>query len=349
MVWRGSGPFLRGRSAAEPGRKDNKGCVLVRKLLRSIGVIAVLSMLGFGAGATSASAADPVADLRAFVEAGFHGTTDADYRAWAEVLAASTDSPVTHQAATDALAGTDEQLHAFVDGGYLAAWHADERLRLARVLDAATGPAVTAGVQAALASSDPAVWSAFLSTGLAQAQRADDRLEVARVLDAATGPAVRAAAQAALASSDPDAVSEFLATGLAQAQYADDRLMAATMLTGGANNSGPALDAAAQAALAGTPAELREFILHGQYTARALDAEAAAPAVPAAPPAPAAPADPPAAAPQPVQVAASPAASSNAAVLAATGSSAGAPVAALAATALLVGTGLVLVRRRRQA
>ena len=181
------------------------------------------------------------------------------------------------------------ELHAFVDGGFQAAWNADERLRLARVLAAATGPAVTAGVQAALASSDPSVWSAFLSTGLAVAQ------------------------------------------------YADDRLMAATMLTGGANNSGPALDAAAQAALAGTPADLREFVLNGQFTARALDVQAAAPVAPAVPPA---------AAPQPAAAAAT----TPAATLAVTGASDKAPAAALAATAILTGAGLVLLaRRRRQA
>jgi len=154
--------------------------VLVRKLMRLLGAAAVLSVVGLGAGSVPAAAADPVADLRVFVEAGFHGTSDADYRAWAEVLATTTDGPVTLRAATEALAGTDEQLRAFVDGGYLAAWHADERLRLARVLDAATGPAVTAGARAALASSDPQVWSQFLSTGLALAQHADDRLAAAR-------------------------------------------------------------------------------------------------------------------------------------------------------------------------
>ncbi|KQY22374.1 hypothetical protein ASD16_17365 [Cellulomonas sp. Root485] len=264
---------------------------MMRTLLRALGLAVVLSVVGLGAGAVAA-AADPVADLRAFVEAGFHGTTDGEYRAWAEVLATSTDGPATRQAATDALAGTDVELRAFVDGGYLAAWHADERLRLTRILAAATGPAVTAGAQTALASSDPAVWSAFLTTGFARAQ------------------------------------------------FADDRLMAATMLTGGVNNSGSALDAAAQAALAGTPAELRDFLLTGQFAARALDAQAAAPApaVPAAP-APAAP-----------QVAAPPAATTPTVALAATGSSGEARGAALASVAVLVGTGLVLLaRRRRQA
>ncbi|MCF4122368.1 ALF repeat-containing protein [Antribacter sp. KLBMP9083] len=271
-------------------------CVLVRNLVRLLGVAAVLSVVGFGPGAVPAAAADPVTDLRVFVEAGFHGTSDAEYRAWAEVLATTTDGPALRQAATEALAGTDEQLRAFVDGGYRAAWYADERLRVARVLDAATGPAVKAG------------------------------------------------AQAALDSSDPQALSEFLSTGLAQAQYADDRLAAATMLTGGANNSGPALDAAAQAALAGTAADLREFLLNGQFTARALDAKAAAPAAPAAA------ADAPAASGQPEGAAAPPAAVAEdpAPVLAATGSSAAAPLAVLAATAVLTGIGLVVLARRRR-
>lgn len=279
----------------------------MRKLLRLLGVAAVLSVVGFGAGAVApAAAADPVADLRVFVEAGFHGTSDAEYRAWAEVLATTTDGPATRQAATEALAGTDEQLRAFVDGGYRATWYADERLRVARVLDAATGPTVKAG------------------------------------------------AQAALASSDPHALSEFLSTGLAQAQYADDRLAATTMLTGGANNSGPALDAAAQAALAGTAADLREFLLNGQFTARALDAKAAAPAAPADPPAApaasAAPAAAPAATPQTEGVAAPPAAVAEnpALTLAATGSSTAVPLAVLAATAVLIGTALVVIARRRR-
>ena len=112
---------------------------------------------GSRSGAVSAAAADPVADLRAFVEAGFHGTTDAEYRAWAEVLATTTDGPTTRQAATEALAGTDAELHAFVDGGYQAAWNADERLRLARVLAAATGPAVTAGCRRPWPAATPRV------------------------------------------------------------------------------------------------------------------------------------------------------------------------------------------------
>ena len=102
----GASPVARGCRTADPDRVDDKECVLVRKLLSSLGLAVVLSMVGLGAGAVSAAAADPVADLRAFVEAGFHGTTDAEYRAWAEVLATSTDGPTTRQAATDALAVT---------------------------------------------------------------------------------------------------------------------------------------------------------------------------------------------------------------------------------------------------
>ncbi|GCD22012.1 hypothetical protein CTKZ_35740 [Cellulomonas algicola] len=267
----------------------------MRKMVRWLAVAVVLTVTGFGA-AAPAAAADPVVDVRAFVAAGFHGTTDDDYRAWAGVLASVPDGPSTRQQATAALAGTIEELRAYVDGGYLNAWFADERLRVTRVLAAATGPAVEAGAQAALASSD----------------RQD--------------------------------LSDFLTNGLPVAQYADDRLMASTMLTGGVNNSGPALDAAAQAALAGTPAELREFLLVGQFVARAIDA-AAAPVVPAVPVVPAAPvapaAQPAAAAPQAV------AAAAPTRVLAVTGPSSRVSTAGLAAVVLLVGVGLVVLARRR--
>ena len=90
----------------------------------------------------------------------------------------------------------------FLSTGLALAQHADDRLEVARVLDAATGPAVKAGAQAALASSDPDALSHFLSTGLALAQHVDDRLAAARMLTGGadnSGPALGAAAQAALA------------------------------------------------------------------------------------------------------------------------------------------------------
>ncbi|MBO3089209.1 LPXTG cell wall anchor domain-containing protein [Cellulomonas dongxiuzhuiae] len=268
--------------------------------MRSFGIAVLLVAVGLGLGAVPA-AADAVADHRAFVLAGFHGTTDEEYRAWAEqVQATAPDGTVTRRVATAALAGTDEELKAFVDGGYLPAFHIDERLRLSRLINTATKPHVDRAVQAAVASDDPAVWSEFLTNGLPRAQYADDELAAARILDAIT----------------PE--------------------------------SSPALWEATQVALEASPAELREFIVSGQFVARELDEQAAqppvVPAVPAAP-APAAPAP---AAPAPAAPAVTVArGTQRPVVLAATGVAEG-PLAALAASALLAGTGLVLIARRRR-
>jgi Short repeats of unknown function len=270
----------------------------------SLGVAVVLAAVGLGMGAVPA-AADPAADHRAFVQAGFSGTTDEEYRAWVEALAATPDGPVMHASATRALAGTVEQLRAYGDAGYLLAWRADEEIRVARLMSTATKPTVDRAIQVVL--------------------------EMA----------------------DPQAVTDFLNTGLAEAQYVDDRLAAARMVLGGSDNTGPALDDAAQAALDGTRAELREFIVSGQFVARAIDAaNAPAPAAPVpAAPVPAAPVP---AAPAPAApAAAAPAAQAargarGPAVLAVTGVAEG-PLAALAAAAILSGVGcVVLARRRRQ-
>ncbi|MBD7918813.1 hypothetical protein H9657_11070 [Cellulomonas sp. Sa3CUA2] len=270
--------------------------------MRSFGV-ALLVAVGLGLGAVPA-AADAVADHRAFVLAGFSGTTDEEYRTWAEqVLATAPAGTVTRRAATAALEGTDEELKVFVDGGYLPAFHIDERLRLVRLINTATQPHVDREVQAAVDSDDPAVWSEFLTNGLPRAQYADDELAAARILAAIT----------------PE--------------------------------SSPALWEATQVALEASPAELREFIVRGQFVARELDAQAAqqpvVPAVPAVPAAPA-PAAPAPAAPAPAAPAAQAArGAQRPVVLAATGVAEG-PLTALAASALLAGTGLVVLARRRR-
>lgn len=276
------------------------------QLVRTIGLVAVMvaALLGTGATGASASVADEVAAHRAFVQAGFSGSTDEEYLAWAQAVGRDPAGPSMRSSAARAVTGSVEELRAYVDGGYLSAWRVDERLRLLSLISTATEPNVDRELQLVLESNDTQVWS------------------------------------------------EFLDTGLAAAQYADDELAAARMLLGGPDSSGPALDAAAQVALEGTPAELREFIVTGQFVARALDAQAAAPVQPGAPaapvpgaPAPAAPAS--AVAPRPA-AGARVAGPGTPTVLAATGVAEG-PTAALALAAILSGGGLVLLSRPRTA
>lgn len=285
----------------------------MRRIMRTLGAAVLLAVVTVG-GAAAPATADAASDHRAFVQAGFDGTTDAEYRAWVEALAATPDGPMMHHSALAALAGTDEELRAYADGGYRTAWRADEEIRLARIMTRT--------------DTDSIVYRS-----------------IERVLE----------------SPDPQDMTDFLNTGLADAQYADDRLAAARMLDGASNNSGPALGAAAEAALDGTREELREFILHGQFVARELDAQAAVPApVPAAPvpaaPVPAAPAPAPAAPAAAAPAAPAPAAAptsratSRHAVLAATGGAVDeGPLAALAAATLVGGAGLVVLARRRRA
>lgn len=196
---------------------------------------------------------------------------------------------------------------------------------------------------------------AYVDGGYLSAWRIDERLRLARLINTATEPNVDRELQRALDGNLED-WTEFLNTGLAVAQLADDELAAGRMLLGGPENSGPALDAAARVALEGTPAELREFIVTGQFAARALDAQAAAPVQPGVPAAPV-PAVPAPAQPAPAGVAAPRAAAPAGArvaapgtptVLAATGV-AEAPTAALALAAMLTGGALVLLARRRTA
>jgi hypothetical protein len=179
--------------------------------------------------------------------------------------------PSLRRAAEAALVGSDADLHAFVTTGKAEAQAADERAAAA-VLAGVDGPAMRAAALVALDGSQEVVRT-FVNGGWEQSWSADERLRVYRVWEAG-GLRTREAADQALAGTEED-WTEFLASGRQAAELADDRLMATTMLTGGANNSGPLLDAAAQQALAGTAEELREFLASGQFVARSRDQELA--------------------------------------------------------------------------
>ncbi|GEA87706.1 hypothetical protein CCE01nite_16550 [Cellulomonas cellasea] len=205
-------------------------------------------------------------------------TSSADvHRSWAVSLLTS-GTPSVRRAAEAALLGSDADLEAFADSGFDQALDADYRTS-ADVLASTNGPHVKSAASAALAGS-PAELRAFVDGGFKSAWYDDERLRVIALLEA-SGPHTYEAAQAALDSSDPAASSEFLSSELATVQYNDERLLALTMVDGGENNSGPALDEAAQVALEGTaekkptPEDLHEFLVNGQHVARARDEEMA--------------------------------------------------------------------------
>lgn len=239
---------------------------MARTTWRSLVAGLVAVVLGVTVGGAPAAAAE--ADDAAYL---------AVDREWAVGLVAS-GTPSVGRAAEAALLGSDADLEAFRESGFDEALAADYRTS-AQVLASTAGPHVKTAASTALAGSTEKL-KTFVDGGFTSAWYADERLRVLALLKT-SGPHTYEAAQAALQSQDPAAPSEFLSSKLAAVQYADERLTALTMVAGGANNSGPALDEAAQVALQGTatkeatPEDLHEFLTHGQHVARARDMEMA--------------------------------------------------------------------------
>ncbi len=128
------------------------------------------------------------------------------------------------------------------------------------------GAAVKDAARAALSGSDDDVVT-FVHRGLAVAQESDDRVAVAAIAaDPKARPGLRQAARDALAG--PYAgVAALLRTGDYPGRDTDDRVEVNQILAAG----GPSTKPAAQKALDGTVADVREFLAHGQYVTHLID------------------------------------------------------------------------------
>jgi hypothetical protein len=128
------------------------------------------------------------------------------------------------------------------------------------------GAAVKNAARAALSGSDDDVVT-FVRGGLAVAQESDDRAAVAAIAaDPKARPGLRQAATNALAG--PYAgVAALLRTGDYPGRDADDRVEVNQIMAAG----GPSTKPAAQKALDGTVADVREFLAHGQYVTHLID------------------------------------------------------------------------------
>ena len=128
------------------------------------------------------------------------------------------------------------------------------------------GVAVKDAARAALSGSDDDVVT-FVRSGLAVAQESDDRVAVAAIAaDPAARPGLRQAARDALAG--PYAgVAALLRTGDYPGRDTDDRVEVNQIMAAG----GPSTKPAAQKALDGTVADVREFLAHGQYVTHLID------------------------------------------------------------------------------
>lgn len=198
----------------------------------------------------------------------------ADARKVALALAGS-GGPWTQAAARNALASPDVVAMDFIRSGLALAAGQDDRVTLANLARTGTDGFKTA-VDAALAGSDADV-QAFLRNQDYPNRELDDRIAVDRILaDAqqAGNFATQAAAQRALDADTDQALRQFLDADKTTSAVLDDRIKANQILA--ADTSGPQLKAAAQIALDGTPAMVRDFLVSGQYTAAQQDQDSAA-------------------------------------------------------------------------
>ncbi|SCE72701.1 polymorphic toxin-type HINT domain-containing protein [Micromonospora chokoriensis] len=184
------------------------------------------------------------------------------------------DSAWTSAAAQEALGGTDTEVIEFVRTGIPAAAAQDNRETLSDMMAVGT-PALVQAAEAALASSDAAV-SQLLQTRNYPGRELEDRLAVNQILAAAkqsNSTQLIKAAEAALDSADPQALRGFLDVGQHTAAAIDERLKVNQVLA--SPESGPEVRAAAEIALEGPPAFLKEFLNSDQYTAAERDFDAA--------------------------------------------------------------------------
>jgi hypothetical protein len=193
----------------------------------------------------------------------------------AALALADSGGPWTREAAEDALAGSDDVVLEFARHGVAAAAAQDDRVTVASL--ASTGsPAMGRAAEAALAAGDAAV-AQFLRTQDYPERRLEDRIAVTLVLTRAQtdgDPVLAQRARDVLADGTVPVMRRFLTVDQFDVAAIGDRVRASVLLADEA--SGPEVRAAAQVALDGPPAALRDFLDAGQHSARQRDLDAAA-------------------------------------------------------------------------
>ncbi|MFD8315956.1 ALF repeat-containing protein [Kitasatospora purpeofusca] len=195
------------------------------------------------------------------------GQEDLDRAEVRRILADKASGVSVREAAEKALAaGTAAALREFLTTGLQNARYIDYRVDTLRILGVG-GPAVKKAADTALRGSYADLVK-FLEEGQFTARAQDDRAEVERILaDPATGRLVREGAQKALDAGTPAALRHFLTVDLPKWRESDDRVKLVQIMSKG----GPAVQAAAIAAMDGSYADIVKFLQEGQYTARAQD------------------------------------------------------------------------------
>lgn len=173
--------------------------------------------------------------------------------------------PWHKEAATRALAGTDQDVLDYLRTRWKEAAHHDIRERVVQLSTESPYAAVRTAATAALKGT-PAQIETFHATGQYTAGADDMRVDVARFTSTG-GPGVKEAAKKALTDGSPKALATFLQVTQYGERAADERVSVATLT----NTGGPEVNAAAKIALAGPADLLHEFVTTGQYMAQRKD------------------------------------------------------------------------------
>ncbi|MFJ4096731.1 ALF repeat-containing protein [Kitasatospora sp. NPDC089913] len=218
--------------------------------------------------AALAAMAGSYADVVRFLKEGQYVARAKDDRAEIEaILADPATGRSVREAAQKALdAGTPAALRHFLESELPVKRESDDRLRLVQIMSQG-GPAVRDAANDAMNGSYADVVR-FLKEGQYVARAKDDRAEIEAILaDPATGRGVRETGQKALDAGTPAALRHFLESELPVQREHDARVALSQIMSKG----GPAVRAAANAAMSGSYADVVKFLQETQYTARAQD------------------------------------------------------------------------------
>ncbi|MER6926721.1 ALF repeat-containing protein, partial [Streptomyces spiralis] len=176
----------------------------------------------------------------------------------------------TRQAAQHALAGSDDDVYAWIDLDRALAQEQDDRETTLHVATVG-GPQVAAAAAAALESTDSKAIGDFLTSGMKRASDEDLRVAITKILGDDAGAAVTKAGNKALDENTTESLNYFFDHDYPLAVQEDDRVRANQLI----NTAGAFTKAYAQVALEGPAWMLRNFITMVQYRTAQLDFDTA--------------------------------------------------------------------------
>ncbi|MDX2584920.1 ALF repeat-containing protein, partial [Streptomyces sp. WI04-05A] len=177
----------------------------------------------------------------------------------------------TRQAAQHALAGSDDDVWAWIDLDRVLAQSEDDRETTLHVATVG-GPKVAAAAAAALESTSSKAVGDFLTGGMKRASDEDLRVGISKILgDSGTGKAVKKAGNKALDENTTESLNLFFDNDYPLAVKEDDQVRAFELI----NIAGAFTKAYAEVALEGPAWMLRHFITVIQYRTAQLDFDTA--------------------------------------------------------------------------